>query len=128
MQRRLQARNGQDGRHSSIEPKSKKRKIDIMNRDDVLTRLKILEPLLQEQWIERLYLYGSFAIDTADETSDIDLFVDPQKQSIFGFDAFMNSYDLFKSSFPDRELGYSTRDGLVEPYKQVIEPTAFRVF
>ena len=119
---------GKMGEDSFIELKHKKRRMALMNRDDVLARLKKLEPLLKKQGIEGLFLYGSFAKDTADATSDIDLFVDPQKQSIFGFDAFMNSYDLLKSSFPNRELGYSTRDGLVEPYKQVIEPTAFRVF
>ncbi|MEN9895985.1 MAG: hypothetical protein RIR97_1837 [Pseudomonadota bacterium] len=99
-----------------------------MTRDDVLDRLKKLEPMLRKQGVAGLYLYGSFAKDAADETSDIDLFVDPEKPGVFGFDAFINSYDLLKSTFPDRDLGYSTRDGLVEHYKKVIEPSALRVF
>ena len=100
----------------------------LMNRDEVLVRLRKLEPLLKQQGIEGLYLYGSFAKDTADEMSDIDVFVDPEKPGLFGFDAFMSSYELLKSYFPERDLGYSTRDGLIEPYKKVIEPSALRVF
>ena len=118
---------GKLGEDSFIERNHKRRK-PVMNRDDVVARLKKLEPLLKKQGIEGLYLYGSFARDTADETSDIDIFADPEQSHVFGFDAFMSSFELLKSSFPDRDLGYSTRDGLVEPYKHVIEPTALQEF
>lgn len=47
-----------------------------MTRDDVLHRLRALKPWLAEQGVTRLRLFGSFAHDTANEDSDIDLLVD----------------------------------------------------
>ncbi|WPL17974.1 putative nucleotidyltransferase [Thiorhodovibrio winogradskyi] len=47
-----------------------------MNRDDILVRLRQLQPELKERFaVERIGLFGSAARDTLGENSDIDLLV-----------------------------------------------------
>jgi hypothetical protein len=55
------------------------------------------------------------------------VFIDKDPARAFGFDEFMGIYlTLYKAL--GVELGYSTRDGLVEPYRDDIEREAIRVF
>ena len=49
--------------------------------------------------MESLYLFGSHARDDARDNSDIDVFIDPKADVKFGFDAFMEGYELLQQSF-----------------------------
>ena len=47
-----------------------------MNRDEILTYLKSIKPMLAKQYlISDIALYGSHAIGCAGETSDIDILI-----------------------------------------------------
>ena len=47
-----------------------------MRRDEAITRLRELKPLLDKYGVRRLRIFGSVARDEADEKSDIDLIAD----------------------------------------------------
>lgn len=56
-----------------------------MKRDDVLTILRSLEPVLRSQGISHLYLFGSVAREEAQRGSDVDLafVVSPEMEERF---------------------------------------------
>jgi uncharacterized protein len=99
-----------------------------MTRDDVLDRLRGLEPRLRGLGIDGLYLYGSYARDEAQPDSDIDVLVDFRPDVKLGLVSYMDPYLVLESAFPGIEIGYSTREGLVDCYRPYIEPSLVRVF
>jgi uncharacterized protein len=99
-----------------------------MKREAIVARLKDIEPRLREVGVAGLFLYGSSARDETREDSDIDIYIDKSDAAAFGFDAFMDVYDILKAAIPDREISYTTREGLVEFYKAEIEKSAIRIF
>lgn len=74
-----------------------------------------------------LYLYGSHARDEARPDSDVDVFIDKDPARQFGFDEFMTIYFKLQEAL-GADIGYTTRDGLVEFYRPDIEREAIRVF
>jgi uncharacterized protein len=99
-----------------------------MRRQDVIERLRNAEPKLKGFGVGSLFLFGSHARNDADEDSDIDLFVDPAEGTKFGFDAFMESFELLQNSFPGTEIGFGTRRSIVPEFRPSIEAVAIRVF
>lgn len=99
-----------------------------MDRTEVMHRLKAAEPALRSHGVAALFLFGSFARDTADADSDIDIFIDPDRRSRFGFDDFMDSYEAVKAALPRREVGFSTRDGIAKHVRADVERDAVRIF
>jgi hypothetical protein len=99
-----------------------------MNRAEVITRLKAIEPALRAHGVGALYLFGSYARDEARDDSDIDVFVDPGSDALYRFTHYMDAYETLQKAFPGTEVGYSTRDGLVRFYRSEIENEAIRVF
>ena len=75
-----------------------------------------------------LYLFGSFARDQASEDSDVDIFIDEADPKRFGFENFMTAYAILRDAIPGREIGYTTREGLVDFYRPEIEKHAIRIF
>jgi len=76
-----------------------------------------------------LYLFGSHARDEADTDSDVDVFVDPQKDEAFGFLDFMKAYETIVDAVgPNVEVGYSTREGLSRYIRESVEREATRIF
>lgn len=67
------------------------------NRDDLIERLKSLQPRLHDHGVERLALFGSFARDQPQRSSDIDLLVEFSlgKKT---YDNFLSVCDLLESS------------------------------
>ena len=58
----------------------------VLRRQDVLRILERESPYLQEQYgVARMALYGSFAQDTASDTSDVDLLVELSRPLGFEF-------------------------------------------
>jgi predicted nucleotidyltransferase len=99
-----------------------------MNRAEVITRLKAIEPALRAHGVGALYLFGSYARDEARGDSDVDVFVDPDNESFYRFTHYMGAYEALQQAFPGIEVGYSSRDGLVQFYRPDIENEAIRVF
>jgi predicted nucleotidyltransferase len=89
--------------------------------------LKAAEPDIRARGIEALYLFGSVARDTAVSGSDIDVFVDPDPARRFGFDEFMEVYELLQERL-GAPVDYTTRAGLHRRLRPDIESTALRVF
>jgi predicted nucleotidyltransferase len=99
-----------------------------MNRADVIARLKAAEPALRARGVAALYLYGSYARDEAREDSDVDILVDFEPGRGAGLSGFLAPMETLEERFPDKEIGYSTRDSIVPIYLPFIEQGAIRVF
>ncbi len=98
-----------------------------MRRDQVIGKLKAAEPAIRALGANALYLYGSHARDEARPDSDVDVFIDKDPTRDFGFDEFMEIYFKLQDAL-GTEIGYTTREGLVEFYRPDIEREAIRVF
>lgn len=98
-----------------------------MNSAEIISRIRAAEPALRPLGISALYLFGSHARGDAREDSDIDLFVDPDPKARFGFDQFMDTYDILRSALPETEIQYGTRDGLSKYVRQTVEREAIRI-
>jgi|ERR1043166_2213506 uncharacterized protein len=100
-----------------------------MKRDEVIARLKQVEPALRDFGVAALYLFGSHARDEARSDSDIDVFVDPASEDRFGFVQFMDAYETIRKMVGEKvEVGYSTREGLSPYIRAKVESEAIRIF
>jgi hypothetical protein len=99
-----------------------------MNRNEVITKLKAVEPQLRAHGVGALYLFGSYARDEARQDSDIDIFVDPGTQDFYSLNHFVGAYEVIRQAVPGREIGYGTRDGLSKYIRTAVEEEAVRVF
>jgi uncharacterized protein len=102
--------------------------IEVMRRTEIIDRLKAAEPNLRAHGVAALYLFGSHAREEGREDSDIDVFVDKTPGRRFGLDAFLGTYAVLQDAFPGVEIGYTTREGLVDCYRPYIEQGAIRIF
>ena len=98
-----------------------------MRRNEAITKLKSIEPDIRALGARALYLYGSHARDEARMDSDVDIFIDKDPDRTFGFNEFMDIYFKLQSAL-GTDVGYTTREGLVEFYRPQIERDAIRVF
>jgi predicted nucleotidyltransferase len=103
-------------------------KTEAMGRTEIIAKLKAKEPELRAHGVAALYLFGSRAREEDGEDSDIDVFVDKAPGRRFGLDAFLGAYAVLQNAFPGVEIGYTTREGLVDSYRPYIEQGAIRVF
>jgi predicted nucleotidyltransferase len=101
---------------------------EAMHRAEIIDKLKAVEPKLRAHGVAALYLFGSHAREEGREDSDIDVFVDKTPGRRFGLDAFLGAYTVLRNTFPGVEVGYTTREGLVDSYRPYIEQGAIRVF
>jgi hypothetical protein len=99
-----------------------------MNRSDVISKLKTVEPALRQIGVAGLYLYGSFARDEAGPDSDVDIFVDAQNADFMKLSPFTQAYELIHQVLPDFEIGYGTREGLSPYIRDMVEQEAIRIF
>ena len=76
-----------------------------MPRDEVIAKLKAVEPALRAHGAAALYLFGSYARNEAQPGSDVDVFIDKDRSRKFGFDEFM---DIYSSSESDSALMSTT--------------------
>ncbi len=98
-----------------------------MRRAEVIAKLKQAEPAIRALGASSLYLYGSHARDQAQPASDVDVFIDKNPTVDFGLHEFMGIYLTLRQAL-GAEVGYTTREGLVEFYRPNIEREAIRVF
>ena len=99
-----------------------------MEKAALIAALKSTEPRMRDVGVAGLYLFGSFARDEGRPESDVDIFIDKADPSRFGLMDFMASYGIVQDAMPGREIGYTTREGLVEFYRSEIEKSAIRIF
>lgn len=69
----------------------------MLTKDEILDYLKEIKPKLQEDGIIKLGLFGSFAKDSADIASDVDITIETSKDFVNkfkGFDGFIYLDDL----------------------------------
>ena len=99
-----------------------------MNRHEVITRLKAVEPQIRALGVDALYLYGSYARDEANDRSDLDVMVDFEQDKGHGLTAFLKPYQLLEDNFPGIEIGYGARDSLEAQYRLHVEQSAIRIF
>jgi hypothetical protein len=99
-----------------------------MDRNEVVSKLKAVEPQLRAHGVGALYLFGSYARDEARQDSDIDVFVDPGTQDFYSLNHFVGAYEVIRQAVPDREIGYGTRDGLSKYIRPAVEEEAVRIF
>jgi predicted nucleotidyltransferase len=101
----------------------------VVSREDVIARLKSVEPDLRAIGVGALYLFGSHARGEARDGSDVDVFVDPASDEDFGFLNFMDAYAAIQKAVgPGIQVGYSTRDGLSRHIRRSVEREATRLF
>lgn len=98
-----------------------------MRRDEVIGRLRKAEPTLRAFGVAALYLFGSHARDEARPDSDVDVFVEPVADDLFGFLEFMKVYEAIQNAV-GQDVGYGTRTGLSPYIRERVEREAIRVF
>ena len=103
------------------------RGMSTMHRNEVIARLKEVEPALRGHGAQALYLFGSHAQDEASAESDIDVFIDKDRSRQFGFDEFMDIYFLLRERLGEN-IDYGTREGLSPALRAEIEQEAIRIF
>ncbi len=99
-----------------------------MDRAEVISRLRTIEPALRERGITALYLFGSYARGEQRNDSDVDVFVDKRAGRPFGFDELMGGYREIQNALPGVDVGFGTRQGLSKYVRNQIEREAIRVF
>jgi predicted nucleotidyltransferase len=98
-----------------------------MRRAELINRLKETEPTLRAFGVGGLYLFGSYARDEAQNTSDVDVFIEPMPGKPFGLIPFMDTYEALKGAVGEN-LDYGTRNGLHPLLRADIEREAVRIF
>ncbi len=68
----------------------------MVNKEYILERLRKNQGKISSFGVKRLALFGSFAADTASETSDLDFLVEFEKNS---FDAYMGLKHFLEDLF-----------------------------
>lgn len=99
-----------------------------MNRAQIVTRLKAVEPQLRARGVAALYLFGSYARDAAGPHSDVDVFIDPADEASFGLVPLLESRSVVVDALPGMDVAYSTRRSIVPLYLPYIERDAIQVF
>jgi uncharacterized protein len=99
----------------------------ILSKSEAIAELQRHAKAVQELGATSLYLFGSVARDEADAGSDLDLFIDYDRDSRF------NAFDLVGiKEYLENEIGMgvdvTTRDGLHPMPRADIEKSAIRVF
>ena len=96
-----------------------------MTREEAIRRLKDHEAELRGLGVDRLYLFGSTASDTADPESDVDLFFDYQKGKL-GLFGLMEIKDRASAILGRTDI--MTRDSIHPVLRLRVEQSAVLVF
>jgi len=98
-----------------------------MNRAEAITKLKGYAEAVKALGATSLYVYGSTARDEASDNSDIDLFIDYDRNSKFSLLDLVDIKLLLEAELK-MPVDITTRDSLHPMLKDDIEQSAVRVF
>jgi predicted nucleotidyltransferase len=96
-----------------------------MTRADIIAELRNRAPDIRALGATSLYLFGSAARGQADETSDVDLFVDYDPER-FGFVELIRLREQLSHAL-GRPADLTTREGLHPLLRPTIEAEAIKV-
>lgn len=86
-----------------------------MNRQDILDKLRELKPVLKRDYsVKQIGLFGSFASDSASESSDIDLLIELDKP--IGWKFF--SLEIYLEQVFGRKIDLVTKNALRDSMKE----------
>jgi predicted nucleotidyltransferase len=86
----------------------------MMNKQYILTKLRELKPVLKSEYsVKQIGLFGSFASDSALETSDIDLLIELEKP--IGWKFF--SLEIYLEQIFGRKIDLVTKNALRDSMK-----------
>lgn len=89
----------------------------MISRNDILARLQELKPILYRDYsVKQIGLFGSYADDTNNEDSDIDLLVEFEKP--IGWKYF--SLEIYLENIFGRKIDLVTKNALKEQIKDRI--------
>lgn len=89
----------------------------MTSKADILNKLKELKPILSREYsVREIGLFGSFAFDSANENSDIDLLVEFEKP--IGWKFF--SLEIYLEQIFDRKIDLVTKSALKKRIKDEI--------
>lgn len=87
------------------------------SKTDILNKLRELKPILSKEYaVRRIGLFGSFADNSADENSDIDLLVELDKP--IGWKFF--SLEIYLEKIFGRKIDLVTKNALKQQIKKDI--------
>jgi predicted nucleotidyltransferase len=87
------------------------------SKNDILNKLRELKPILSKEYsVKRIGLFGSFADNSADQNSDIDLLVELDKP--IGWKFF--SLEIYLEKVFGRKIDLVTKNALKEQMKNDI--------
>jgi hypothetical protein len=98
-----------------------------MKRDDVVRRLKELEPQLRQRGVLSLFLFGSHARDEAGLASDIDLFFDDDPSDPMSYFSVMG-VEQFIRGMLETEVDLIPRDSLHRLIRDDVVASAQKVY
>jgi len=98
-----------------------------MRKSDAITALKDQTGAVRALGATALYLFGSTVRDTADRSSDLDLFIDYDHDSRFSLIELVGIKQLLESRL-GLAVDVTTRDSLDPLLKDRIETSAERIF
>ena len=98
-----------------------------MRKQEAITALKSQTNAVQALGATALYLFGSTARDTAGKSSDLDLFVDYDRDSRFSLVELVGIKQLLESRL-GIAVDVTTRDSLDPLLRNRIEASAERIF
>ena len=89
----------------------------MMTKSDILNKLKEIKPMLTEEYsVKEIGLFGSFASNCANESSDIDLLVELSKP--IGWKFF--SLEIYLEQIFERKIDLVTKSALRKRIKDDI--------
>ena len=97
-----------------------------MNRDEVIAKLRALQPRLNAEGIARLYLFGSVLYDEAGPESDIDLLFDHDLPK-FGLYEYVHLKDV-ANELMGQKVDLIERSSLHPKLRARVEAEALRIF
>lgn len=87
------------------------------SKNDILNKLRELKPILSKEYaVKRIGLFGSFADNSADQSSDIDLLVELDKPIGWKF----LSLEIYLEKVFGRKIDLVTKNALKEQIKKDI--------
>jgi predicted nucleotidyltransferase len=102
-------------------------KISSMTRTEAVGQLSVRADALRAMGATALYLFGSTARNEASEASDLDLFIDYDRQAKFSL-LDLVGIKLFLEDELQVPVDVMTRDGLHPLLSEDIQQAAIRVF